>query len=96
MNHPPQNNAMVDYGKFTNAVCRDVMRRALQDVAGPGAFYTYDQLADLLDIELRTLKAYALGECLPALPVFLKLCAVLGPDFTQRFLRIINQSAERL
>lgn len=86
MQHAPTGKTMADFGLCSTDGCKAEMRRALFEVAGPGGKWLYEQLADAAGIEERTLKAYVLGECLPSLPVFLRLCAVLGPDFAARFL----------
>ena len=72
--------------------CKQVMRKAMTELVGLDGRHSYETLADLIDVEERTLKAYALGECLPSLPIFLRLCAAGGSEFTSQFLQLLGQN----
>lgn len=89
----PARGTMGDIGLCTQHACKEIMRAAMISVVGPAGRHTYSTLADMIDVEERTLQAYAWGETLPSVPVSLRICAIAGPEFTNRFLVLIAQHA---
>ena len=90
-------NTMSDLPEITNelvmARCSDALRRFV----GPKKPYGYDDCAAAIDAQRSTVESWVLGNATPQLFKFLKLVALLGPEFANELLRLAHiDGAERV
>lgn len=79
---------MLTIEQITFELCKQRFVRALADYVGPGKAHSIQEVADTIDIELRTMRSYATGETLPPLPKLLRMMHLFGPGFANRLLHI--------
>lgn len=81
--------------EITTELCRVHFSRILSEFAGPGRPWSYENAAEALGIEYKTLVAYCLGQNLPKLPTLLRMFKLFGPEFANRVLRLSEMEGAR-
>ena len=79
---------MLKINKITTDLCKRRMVDVLREYVGPGKQWTYETASEALGIDYRAMSSYALGENLPTLTKFFRMCRMFGPNFANRFLHI--------
>lgn len=87
-NHKISTETLVYLRGITSDAVLSRLCEGLRRFIGPKKELTYEEAAVLLGEKERNIKAWCLGESFPCLWKFLRLAALLGPDFTNEFLRI--------
>jgi hypothetical protein len=68
--------------------CQRHFIQVIREYIGPGQEYDYQAAADALGLDYRTVQSYVLGENMPPLAKFLRMCALFGPVFVNRIISI--------
>lgn len=88
---------MMQITQITTERCKERLVKALAEKVGFKKEWSGEAFADASGIEKSTLNNYLSGESLPTLPKFLRMCALLGPGFANRFLQMAGLGgAERM
>ena len=74
--------------QVTTELCKHRFVEVLREYVGPGKAMNYEQAAEALGMDYRTMSCYALGENLPTLPKFLRMCILFGTGFTNRMMAV--------
>lgn len=77
---------MTNPASLTHEIAQEALTDALRLFVGLRKPWSVDGLAEATGIDSRTVKSYRDGDRCPDLARLLRLCAVLGPDFTNRVL----------
>lgn len=74
----------------TRAITKDLMQVRIADglrsYIGPGRQYSYDEAADAIGADVRTVQSWVLGETAPCVFKLMRLFAWLGPSFADMVL----------
>lgn len=77
---------MSDIRSIDNETLAAVVSAALYRVVGPKKRFSYEQAADAVCVEERTMQSWVLGQTPPQSHKLIRLCRWLGPDFANEVL----------
>ena len=72
---------MDDCREITSEMMLTAVSGALWRHIGPRKTYSYEDAADAVGVETRTMQSWVLGETVPSCYRLIRLCRWLGPDF---------------
>ena len=76
--------------QITIEFCRHHFTEVLRRYVGVGREFSVERAGDTLDIDRRTMHSYLLGENLPGLVKFFRMCVLFGPRFINGMLQFIG------
>lgn len=88
MTKSPSEYTLLLLSKIDTQRCQQHFIEVIREYIGPGKPYDYEAAADALGLDRRTVQSYVLGENMPPLAKFLRMCALFGPVFVNSIISI--------
>lgn len=76
--------------RINTASTKSHFTEVIRDYISPTGRFDYVSAGEALGIEPRTIQSYVLGENLPTIVKFLKMCVLFGAEFLNRMLALVE------